>query len=55
MPTLPANTSFSQRANNDGVNNENWELHLKLVCDQLNEKHRRWVAGRVHSAFRTFH
>lgn len=24
---------------------EPWEAHLKLVCDQLNEKHRRWVAG----------
>ena len=21
------------------------ELHVKLVCEQLNEKHRRWVAG----------
>lgn len=22
-----------------------WECHLNLVLDQLNEKHRRWVAG----------
>lgn len=22
-----------------------WESHLKLVLEQLNEKHRRWVAG----------
>jgi len=22
-----------------------WEAHLKLVCEQLDEKHRRWVAG----------
>ncbi len=21
------------------------EAHVKLVCEQLNEKHRRWVAG----------
>lgn len=21
------------------------EAHLKLVCERLNEKHRRWVAG----------
>lgn len=24
---------------------DSWEAHLKLVCDQLDEKHRRWVAG----------
>ena len=24
---------------------EQWEQHLNLVLDQLNEKHRRWVAG----------
>jgi len=24
---------------------EHWESHLKLVLEQLNEKHRRWVAG----------
>ena len=24
---------------------EVWETHVKLVCDELNEKHRRWVAG----------
>lgn len=24
---------------------EQWAQHLKLVLDQLNEKHRRWVAG----------
>lgn len=22
-----------------------WEPHVKLILDQLNEKHRRWVAG----------
>ena len=22
-----------------------WEVHLKLVCEQLDEKRRRWVAG----------
>ena len=21
------------------------EVHIQLVCEQLNEKHRRWVAG----------
>lgn len=26
---------------------EQWESDLKLVCDQLNEKHRRWVAAAV--------
>jgi hypothetical protein len=26
---------------------ENWESNLRLVCDQLNEKHRRWVAALV--------
>ncbi|NOR81084.1 MAG: transposase [Methyloprofundus sp.] len=30
---------------NTDLNSEDWELHVKLVCDQLNEKHRRWVAG----------
>ena len=24
---------------------EPWESHLKVVLGQLNEKHRRWVAG----------
>ena len=26
---------------------EQWESDLRLVCDQLNEKHRRWVAAMV--------
>jgi hypothetical protein len=27
------------------LNSEIWESYAKLVCGQLNEKHRRWVAG----------
>ena len=27
------------------MNSEIWESHAKLVCGQLNETHRRWVAG----------
>ncbi|MDY6992537.1 MAG: hypothetical protein SVR94_08010, partial [Pseudomonadota bacterium] len=27
------------------LRNEIWESHAKLVFGQLNEKHRRWVAG----------
>jgi hypothetical protein len=27
------------------VTMEPWGAHVKLVCDQLDEKHRRWVAG----------
>lgn len=27
------------------MSSETWESHAKLVCEQLNEKHRRWVAG----------
>ena len=29
----------------ENVMPEPLEAHVKLVCDQLNEKHRRWVAG----------
>lgn len=42
---LPAPTFLAQSAKNTDLNSEVWELHVKLVCDQLNEKHRRWVAG----------
>lgn len=27
------------------MNSEVWESHAKLVCEELNEKHRRLVAG----------
>ena len=27
------------------LSNEIWESHARLVCEQLNEKPRRWVAG----------
>jgi hypothetical protein len=30
---------------NKGVTPELWESHVKLIFDQLNEKHRRWLAG----------
>jgi len=42
---LPAPTFPAQSAKSTHLNSEDWELHVKLVCDQLNEKHRRWVAG----------
>ena len=27
------------------LSSELWENHARVVCEQLNEKHRRWVAG----------
>ncbi len=42
---LPAPTFPAQPAKSARLNSEDWELHVKLVCGQLNEKHRRWVAG----------
>lgn len=27
------------------MSREIWESHAQRVCEQLNEKHRRWVAG----------
>jgi hypothetical protein len=32
------------------LDNEPWDYHAKLVFDQLNEKHRRWVAGLLSEA-----
>lgn len=46
QPTLlPVPVFPAQSAKSNDVNSDDWELHVKLVCDQLNEKHRRWVAG----------
>ncbi len=27
------------------MSSETWESHARVVCEHLNEKHRRWVAG----------
>jgi hypothetical protein len=27
------------------LSSELWEKHARVVCDHLNETHRRWVAG----------
>ena len=42
-PAVRAHQCSGQLSEAVGV--ETWESHVKLVCSQLNEKHRRWVAG----------
>ena len=27
------------------LSSETWESHARVVCEHLNEKHRRWVVG----------
>ena len=44
-PSLLANQSCGQPSVAEALSVGTWESHVKLVCDELNEKHRRWVAG----------
>lgn len=42
---LSASVFPAQSTKDTPLTSDDWELHVKLVCNQLNEKHRRWVAG----------
>jgi hypothetical protein len=48
--TLPTNIFPVQSVQDNKLHLNNWELHVKLVCEQLNEKPRRWVAGLLSEA-----